>query len=391
MLQKLCNLVRQGEPRIPVTFLMDELLDPRVLYAPPDQARLHVLLREQLAQTDDLEVAMDTLRSFRNQQMLRVAASDITGQLPIAEVSNQLTAIAEACIDGALVLAWRDLAARFGEPWCRDQQGARRAAFAVIGYGKLGGWELGYSSDLDLVFVHDSSGEAQHTNGAKSIENQVFFRRLTQRLIHLLSTTTASGVAYAVDTRLRPSGAAGQLVTEYSAFAHYLASDAWVWEQQALVRARALAGDASLCGHFRTLRATVLARPRAGAVLAREITDMRTRMLAELDRGGARTFDLKHGLGGITDIEFMVQYLVLRWAGEHSSLLVWTDNLRLLETIAELGLLAGPQCRRLRDAYFAYRAELHRCALQQVDGLVARERFQRQRQEVREIWDAVFA
>jgi len=371
--------------------LLDELLDPRVLFAPPDQARLHALLAEQLGEAEDLEVAMETLRSFKNSQVLRVAASDITGQFPIAEVSNQLTYIAEACVDAALKLAWRDLVARYGAPGYGSNGTRRQAAITVIAYGKLGGWELGYGSDLDLVFLHDSVGEEQRTDGERAVENNVFFSRLVQRLIHILSTVTPSGATYEIDTRLRPSGAAGQLVTPCEAFASYQQSEAWVWEHQALVRARPIAGDAGLAARFGEIRAQVLTRPREPAALQRDIVEMRDRMRKELDRGNATSFDLKHGLGGITDIEFMVQYAVLRWAGSHAPLLTWTDNLRLLETIADLGLLPAPLCRGLHDAYFAYRAELHRCALQQIDGLVDAERFQAQRQEVREIWNTVLS
>ena len=369
--------------------LLDELLDPRVLYAPPDQARLHALLAAQLGDADDLEVAMETLRSFKNSQVLRVAASDITGQFPIAEVSNQLTYIAEACVEAALKLAWRDLVARYGTPGCVHNNARHQAGITVIAYGKLGGWELGYGSDLDLVFLHDSSGEEQRTDGERIVENNVFFSRLVQRLIHILSTVTPAGATYEIDTRLRPSGAAGQLVTYCEAFSDYQVREAWVWEHQALVRARPIAGDAVLAARFAEIRAQVLTRPRDAQALQRDIAEMRERMLKEVDRGNARSFDLKHGLGGITDIEFMVQYAVLRWAGEHSPLLAWTDNLRLLETIADLGLLPAALCRSLHDAYFAYRAELHRCALQQADGLVDAQLFQAQRQEVREIWNAV--
>ena len=377
--------------------LLDELLDARVLYAPPDQARLHARLREQLAAADDLtsdlapdlDAAMDALRSFKNSQMLRVAASDITQHIPIAEVSNQLTYIAEACIVSALEIAWRSLVACFGSPMY-TVNGVRQAAHvAVIAYGKLGGWELGYGSDLDLVFLHDSAGEAQNTAGERTVDNQVFFGRLVRRVIHILATVTRSGATYEVDTRLRPSGAAGQLVTNCEAFAEYQRRAAWVWEHQALVRTRAVAGDSSLALRFNAIRREVLARPREPATLIHDIVEMRARMLKELDRGTARSFDLKHGLGGITDIEFMVQYAVLRWADTHASLLTWTDNLRLLETIAALSLLPAPLCRSLHDAYFAYRAELHRCALQQIDGLVDASKFQAQRQEVRDIWKTV--
>ncbi len=372
--------------------LLDELLDPGVLYSPPDQVRLAELARQQVVVADDLESAMEALRAFKNQQVLRVAASDITGQFPVAEVSNQLTHIAEASVAAALALAWRDLAARFGEPRCVDDRGVeRRACLTVIGYGKLGGWELGYGSDLDLVFVHDSAGQTQQTSGPRVIENNVFFTRLVQRLIHILSTATPSGAAYEVDTRLRPNGAAGQLVTSLDALASYLRDEAWVWEQQALVRARAVAGDRTLGSQFSALRGAVLARPRELAELEAEITGMRQRMLAEHDRAGPGRFDLKHGLGGITDIEFMVQYAVLRWACEHPQLLVWSDNLRTLEIIAELGLWKTGTCSTLHDAYFAMRAEIHRSTLQQADGVVDAAGFEQHRARVRAIWNSVFA
>ena len=381
--------IAQQITRYPI--LLDELLDVRVLYAPPDQARLRALLRAQLDAAEDQEAAMEALRSFKNSQMLRVAASDITGQFPIAEVSNQLTYLAEACLDSALALAWRDLVTRYGVPMCVENGVRRAACLSVIGYGKLGGWELGYGSDLDLVFLHDSAGEEQHTDGERGVENHVFFSRVVQRLIHVVSTVTAAGATYEVDTRLRPSGAAGQLVANCAAFGEYQTRDAWVWEHQALVRARAVAGDIAIGQRFSDIRAQVLARPREPLALKHDITEMRTRIGRELDRSNEHRFDLKHGLGGITDIEFMVQYAVLRWAGQHPRLLIWTDNLRLLETIADLGLLPAALCRGLHDAYFAYRAALHRCALQQQDGLVDARQFQAQRQEVRQIWTTVLA
>ncbi|MGE0485047.1 MAG: bifunctional [glutamate--ammonia ligase]-adenylyl-L-tyrosine phosphorylase/[glutamate--ammonia-ligase] adenylyltransferase [Gammaproteobacteria bacterium] len=371
--------------------LLDELLDPRALYAPPDRERLFELCEAQVRPEDGLEQAMDHLRAFRNQQVLRVAASDVTGHLPVARVSDRLTYIAEACVDRALTMAWGDLTARCGAPRCRDERGAREAGFAVIGYGKFGGWELGYGSDLDLVFLHDSAGADQHTAGPKVVENDVFFARLAQRFIHVLSTTTGAGVAYEVDTRLRPSGNAGLMASPIEAYAAYLAEQAWTWELQALVRARAITGDHALVARFAEVRAAALARPREAATLARDIVDMRARMRGELDRGDARRFDLKQGSGGITDIEFVVQYAVLRWAPAQPRLLTWTDNLRLLEIIAELGLLPADDCRRLHDAYFAYRADIHSCALQQQDALVEAGKFRDHRDHVIDIWTRVFA
>lgn len=394
-LERLAELFKASpwiaEQIIAYPLLLDELLDPRALYQPPDRARLDEFAHLQVREEDGLEQAMDALRSFRNQQVLRVAASDVTGHLPVARVSDQLTFIAEACVNRGLEMAWHDLTRRFGAPCCEDEAGRREARFAVIAYGKLGGWELGYGSDLDLVFLHDSQGRAQHTAGPKEIENDVFFARLVQRFIHVLSTTTGAGVAYEIDTRLRPSGNAGLVVSPVTAYADYLAEKAWTWELQALVRARAVAGDAALIARFDAVRREALARPRDAAALAGDITTMRRRMRGELDRSNDALFDLKQGRGGMTDIEFVVQYAVLRWACEHPPLLVWTDNLRLLETIADLGLLPAESCRRLHDAYFAFRADIHRCALQQSDGLVEDERHREHRDNVVEIWNSVFA
>ena len=370
--------------------LLDELLDSRTLYAPPGRESVFTLINSAVRPEEGLEVAMDQLRAFRNQQVLRVAASDVTGHLPVARVSDQLTFIAEACITRALEMAWADLTARFGAPRCVDDEVERTAGFVVIGYGKLGGWELGYGSDLDLVFVHDSAGEQQQTDGAKCIENDVFFTRLAQRFIHLLSTTTGAGTAYEIDTRLRPSGNAGLVVTSITAFERYLADKAWVWELQALVRARAIAGPDALAARFDAARRAALASPRDADMLRKEIVDMRSRMVGELDRGSDTVFDIKRGRGGMTDIEFMVQYVVLRWAATHSELLAWTDNLRLLEIIADLGLLPAAACERLHDAYFAYRADVHHCALQRIDGLVEAGKFREHREHVLATWSELF-
>ncbi|MGR8918645.1 MAG: bifunctional [glutamate--ammonia ligase]-adenylyl-L-tyrosine phosphorylase/[glutamate--ammonia-ligase] adenylyltransferase [Gammaproteobacteria bacterium] len=370
--------------------LLDELLDHRVLFAPPDEAALAELARAAIDPAEGLERSMENLRAFRNQQVLRVAASDVTGHLPVAEVSNQLSYIAAACIERAVTIAWGEMTARYGEPCCEDEDGGRRTAgFAVIGYGKLGGFELGYGSDLDLVFLNDSSGRAEETNGSKSIENSVFFARLAQRFIHVLSTTTPTGVAYEVDTRLRPSGSAGMMVVPVTAYARYLGDEAWTWEHQALVRARGIAGDSTVLERFAAIRTDTLCRERDAGELRAAVAEMRQRMLGELDRSDAARFDLKQGAGGTTDIEFMVQYAVLRWAHAHPALLAWTDNLRLLETIAELGLLPAASCRRLHEAYFAYRAAIHRCTLQQVDALVDADSFGEHRGAVIEIWKSL--
>jgi glutamate-ammonia-ligase adenylyltransferase len=189
---------------------------------------------------------MECLRHFKHVQVLRVAAADIAGALPVRQVSDHLSAIADVTVKAALRLAREDLEARYGQPLCRDTGAVRTAGFVIIGYGKLGGLELGYGSDLDLVFLHDSRGTDQETDGPSRVSNQEYFGRLGQRVIHFLATATPGGRAYEVDTRLRPSGASGLLVNSLEAFEEYQEHHAWTWEHQALVRARAVAGDA--CG-----------------------------------------------------------------------------------------------------------------------------------------------
>ena len=371
--------------------LLDELLDARLLNIPPKPAELQGLLDDALDTVDgqDLERVMEILRVFKHQQVLRVAACDLMTGHPIAEVSNHLTSIAEQLVGKALAIAWRDLVTRHGRPRHRRDGHHRPAGFAVIAYGKLGGRELGYSSDLDLVFVHDSGGVDAETDGPRAIANDVFFTRLAQRLIHLLTTPTPAGTAYELDVRLRPSGASGLLVTSLDAFREYQLRSAWTWEHQALVRARGLRGDAHVLAGFEQVRREVLGRARDASALRAEIREMREKMRLQIDRSNAERFDLKQGPGGITDIEFMVQYLCLRWAHEHPVLSAYTDNLRLLDLTVDLALLPRDDSRLLQEAYFAYRAEVHRCALQEVDGLLAQDALQSLRQGVREVWQKV--
>lgn len=368
--------------------LLDELLDHRLLAAPPGYSALRQLLANTLDELPpgDLEQRMESLRNFKHQQVLRVAACDLLAGYPIAEVSNHLTWIAEVLLERALAMAWEELVARHGRPRTPQGAGSRVAGFAVIAYGKLGGRELGYSSDLDLVFVHEPAPVNAETDGPRPLANPLFFTRLAQRVIHLLSTPTPAGFAYELDLRLRPSGASGLLVTTLEAFAEYQSHAAWTWEHQALLRARGVAGSAPLLSRFNAIRRAVLGQARDAAALRREIRDMRERMRSQLDRSNAREFDLKQGHGGITDIEFMVQYACLRWAPIHQVLTAYTDNLRLLDLLQDLALMPREDCRVLRDAYFAYRAEVHRCALQEVDGLVAADALVRERAAVAAVW-----
>ena len=256
----------------------------------------------------------------------------------------------------------------------------------VIGYGKLGGIELGYGSDLDLVFLHGSDSLSAVTDGRRQVANDVFYARLGQRMIHMLTTRMPSGQLYEVDMRLRPNGNAGLLVSSLKAFGQYQRNEAWTWEHQALVRARPVSGDAAAIEQFQRIRREVLCQARDPEKLREEVTQMRAKMRGQLDKSDAEWFDLKHGAGGLVDIEFMVQYAVLRWAAAHPGLTDWTDNGRLLARLAEYRLLEGAAAERLFDAYRAFRAIGHRRALQEQKPSVHQDELAEERRAVRETW-----
>jgi len=371
--------------------LLDELLDRASLYTAPDKSRLEAELRQQVARLapDDLEAQMEALRYFKAAHVLRVAASELVGRLPLMQVSDKLTWIAEVIIEQVLAVAWADLTKKHGAPQ-RDREGY---GFAVFGYGKLGGIELGYGSDLDLVFISDSTDQGM-TDGERSIDNTVFYTRLGQRMIHILETRTTLGQLYEVDMRLRPSGNSGMLVSTLQGFASYQQDSAWTWEHQALVRARFVAGDPELAGRVEAVRVATLCRPRELAALAQEVQQMRERMREHLlpsrpAQGGE--FDLKQGEGGIVDIEFMVQYAVLAWSYRLPGLARWSDNVRILETLGREGLFEQQQCKALTEAYIAYRSAAHQLSLQQQPGIVPAERFVDLRAAVTSAWCALFA
>jgi glutamate-ammonia-ligase adenylyltransferase len=368
--------------------LLDELLDPRTLYEPLGREGLTQILGLRLSGIGpaDLEQQMDSLRHFKQSAVLRVAAADIVGSLPLMRVSDYLTEIAEVILGKVLELVWNDLVRRYGQPRFTVRGRTRDAGFAVLAYGKLGGIELGYGSDLDLVFLHEGTGRSQYTSGPRSVDNSVFFTRLSQRIIHFLNTLTAAGVLYEVDTRLRPSGSSGLLVSSLKAFSDYQRGDAWTWEHQALVRARVVAGCGRIAQQFGGIRAEVLSVPRDPVILRREVREMRQRMRRELGHPGPDRFDLKQDEGGIADIEFMVQYGVLSWARDHPELLTYTDNIRLLERFAAAGLLTPRDAGLLCDAYRDYRARLHRLALQDVPAVVGADEFAGHREAVTRIW-----
>ncbi|BAO45706.1 bifunctional [glutamate--ammonia ligase]-adenylyl-L-tyrosine phosphorylase/[glutamate--ammonia-ligase] adenylyltransferase [Thiolapillus brandeum] len=371
--------------RYPV--LLDELLDPRRLYAPLRREELKQELQTLLGRIDpdDLEQQMERLRQFAAGNRLRTAAADITGAIELMVVSDYLTEIAEVVLEQVLELAWNYLVQRHGRPG-----GVSGRGFSVLGYGKLGGVELGYGSDLDLVFLHgDYPGNAV-TDGRKSVPNDVFYARLGQRMVHLINTRTPSGVLYEVDMRLRPNGNSGLLVASLSGFEKYQLNTAWTWEHQALVRARPVAGEARLGAQIETVRERVLRLPRDAEKLRQEVAAMREKMRTSLDRSREGVFDLKQGKGGITDIEFMVQYAVLKWAGKYPALTAWTDNTRLLETLVETGVMDPSVGEALVLAYQRFRDTYHHLALQEQPGQIEDGRMDAERQQVMAAWEQFF-
>ncbi|MBY5268540.1 bifunctional [glutamate--ammonia ligase]-adenylyl-L-tyrosine phosphorylase/[glutamate--ammonia-ligase] adenylyltransferase [Spiribacter salinus] len=368
--------------------LLDELLDPRTLYAPLSRDALlaEAQARMATADRDDLEQQMEILRQFKQTQVLRVAAADLAGAIPVMLVSDYLTDIAEVVLECVLPLAWRQVSQRYGEPLRADGE---VADFGMVAYGKLGSFELGYGSDLDVVFLHDTVPAGTATTGEKPVEPAVFFARLAQRIIHILNTPTPGGILYEVDTRLRPSGQSGLLTTSLDAFAEYQRERAWTWEHQALVRARMVVGSEALCDAFRGVRREILERPRDRAELREEVRRMRERMRKELGSRNRTSFGLKQDRGGIADIEFMVQYGVLAGAFKCPGLLRYTDNIRLLDELERAGEYSSEQARTLADAYRHYRGLVHRLTLQEQSAEVPVNAVETSRSAVADVWSAV--
>ncbi|MBV8041069.1 bifunctional [glutamate--ammonia ligase]-adenylyl-L-tyrosine phosphorylase/[glutamate--ammonia-ligase] adenylyltransferase [Pluralibacter sp.] len=365
--------------------LLDELLDPNTLYQPTAMDAYRDELRQYLLRVpeEDEEQQLEALRQFKQAQLLRVAAADIAGTLPVMKVSDHLTWLAEAIIDAVVQLAWTQMVARYGQPRHLGERQGR--GFAVVGYGKLGGWELGYSSDLDLVFLHDCPADVM-TDGEREIDGRQFYLRLAQRIIHLFSTRTSSGILYEVDARLRPSGAAGMLVTTADAFADYQQHEAWTWEHQALVRARVVYGDPQLQTQFDAIRRTIMTVARDGGKLQTDVREMREKMRAHLGNKHRDRFDIKADEGGITDIEFITQYLVLRYAHDKPKLTRWSDNVRILELLAQNDIMDEQESLMLTRAYTTLRDALHHLALQEEAGHVSPDAFSAERQHVTASW-----
>jgi [glutamine synthetase] adenylyltransferase / [glutamine synthetase]-adenylyl-L-tyrosine phosphorylase len=361
--------------------LLDELLDERILeteldpkiYWPAFQAGLE---RKLAATGDNVEQAMDLLRQAHHAEVFGILLRDLHGQLSVETVSDRLSELADVFMNVTVAQVWKRLPARY-----RHRE---HPAFAVIAYGKWGGKELGYGSDLDVIFLYDDNDQSAPEN----------YAALGRRLITWLTTYTAAGTLFEVDTRLRPNGESGLLVTHLESFRRYQLrsgdNSAWVWEHQALSRARFAAGDPALADAFETIRETVLQQNREPKALADEIISMRQRM-AEGHLNKTALFDVKHDAGGMVDVEFAVQYLILAHAGTHPSLCKNIGNIALLHEASDLGLIDPKIAEASASSYRALRAAQHHCRLDGLDkARVPGEGWEPTRQAVKDLWSSIF-
>jgi len=375
--------------RYPV--LLDELLDSRSLYQIPSRLKLRQELEDLLRQVlDDEEQQIERLRQFKQMQVLKIAAMEIAGALNVFDVSDQLTNIAEVLLDKVMDMAWGWMLAKHGKPICRVDGEVHHPSMGIVAYGKMGGRELGYGSDLDLVFLHDSSGEEQQSDGERSLDNSTFFARLAQRIIHLLSVQTTNGRLYEIDMRLRPDGNAGMLVSSTQAYDIYQHEKAWTWEHQALIRARMVSSGTHLNVEFDRIRRSILVVGRDRSVLATEVAEMRQKMRASLgSKPGSGKFHIKQDAGGLVDIEFIAQFGVLLCAADNAALVENTATRKILLALAECELLTAEQAEALYQANQEYRELSHQLALQELSSQVDESLMVETRQQVKDIWQDV--
>jgi glutamate-ammonia-ligase adenylyltransferase len=372
--------------------LLDELLRP--LSQPPARLELQDMLRQQLLRVTgtEIEEQLNSLQYFKQEQVLTVAAAELAGAMPLMKVSDYLTWLAEVIVSHVLGLAWQQLIAKYGLP-CNTKGNSGEMDFIVIAYGKLGGIELNYGSDLDLVFMHAGHPELETTGGTSGtkLNSSAFYVQLGQKILALLNTQTFTGKLYEIDMRLRPSGSSGALVSSQESFRRYQQETAWTWEHQALVRARVIAGSSVLAKAFTSIREEVLGKQRDPSALAGDIVSMRQRMRKELgSKKPTATFQLKQDAGGLVDIEFIVQYLVLNHAWHCPQLLEFSDNMRLLDVAAARNIVPRETAEKLQQVYIEYRTRLHRLALEKGSYLLAADDYRTERQAVIEIWNSLF-
>jgi len=352
--------------------LLDELLDARTLYSEPDFELLGAELVQRLNEADgDIERQMDLMRHFKHANIFRFAAQDINGELSPEKLSDYLSALADLILSVSLVFVWKNVRGKHLDV----------PKFAVIGYGKLGGKELGYASDLDIIFLYDDDAP----------EAGEVYARFAQRINNWFNSLTSAGLLYETDLQLRPDGNSGLLVSSVAAFRDYQLNKAWVWEHQAITRARFVAGDTSIGEVFDKIRIEVITQSREKAKLKLEVQSMREKMRATLHIA-ADIFDIKHSIGGIIDVEFLVQYLVLAYAKQYPQLTHNIGNIGLLKLLASLQIIDQQLAENVVLAYRDYRHTQHMLKLQGAAHLrVPLDTVKTHMLAVKALWQQVFA
>ena len=346
--------------------LLDELLDSGELFRQNDREQLTIELERLMSQVDenDLEQQMERLRQFKRTEIFKLAATDVIHVHEIWDVGAKLSTIADVVLKKVFQLAWDAICQRHGSPVCTIDGQTYHPGMAIIAYGKLGGLEMGYGSDLDIIFLHDSSGQKQYTDGEKSIDNSQFFIRVAQKVLHILGTRTHSGILYEADTRLRPDGRAGMLVSSVAAFEDYQRNKAWTWEHQALLRTRYIAGSEPVSEEFARIRQAVLAVPRNPAQLCGDVVDMREKMRSHLASQDPSSINIKQDAGGMVDIEFMTQVGILLNVADHPEMLSVSSTLEFIEYLAAIGWYTSAEADDLATAYKLFRQQTNKQALE---------------------------
>jgi glutamate-ammonia-ligase adenylyltransferase len=351
--------------------LLDELLDNRIFEQAPNWPEFAQQLAEQLqASATDMERQMDLMREQHHTQVFQLLNQDINGLLSVEKLADHLSALADITLEQTLACCWGKLRQRHREQPC----------FSIIGYGKLGGKELGYASDLDIVFIYDDSAP----------EAAEIYARLAQRITTWLASQTSAGNLFETDLRLRPNGESGLLVCSLEAFREYQLKSAWVWEHQALTRARFAAGDRALGARFEAIRSEILQQPRDLAALKSEVLHMRQKMRDNF-ANKTHLFDLKHDAGGLIDVEFIIQYLVLGYAHQYPTLSGNLGNIALLGIAADLGLIPPDQAEAAANAYRDFRRMQHAQRLNNQPSRVEAAATLIRREAVTALWHTVFS
>lgn len=371
--------------RYPV--LLDELLDSRTLYYPPEKDEMSLILDSRIRGVDfgDTERLLETICIFRQSMILRIASAEISGEYPLMKISDRLTELAEVILERVLQKSWVELVGRYGYPEDESGRNLLSPGIAVIAYGKLGGIELGYGSDLDLVFVHnDSKGS---TSGQRSISSIQFYTRLAQKVLSYLSVRTSAGRMYEIDLRLRPGGNSGVIIAPFKAFSEYFYSKAWTFEHQAFVKARMVFGYEKAEQEFFKLRENILGIKRDERELKNEIKEMRQKILKTHGSGKKDVFNLKYDQGAMMDIEFLVQYLVLKNSHKNKNIGAFTDIVRILSSLEREKIISRKEASFLRQAYLVYRSMGHKLDLMEAKPELENGRFDELRKGVRSLWE----